>query len=554
MDICGCSKTQFPLINSRIGNVHLKTVSGSRNTSTMITGSQKPNILVAEDDPNLLRAISYYLEKKGFEVHKAHDGAEAWISFKDLQLDIIVIDNSLPKMIGYDVCSKIRTNTSNPDVPIIMISAYMPVLNNQKHDDIIDIFLRKPFRLEQLYNSIVQFQQGDTYSRTFFKNSKTPSNSDSKAPFFNYTNQESSPQPSQNRSQSRTGTGKTENLQQFFFEAPQPHSATVPLDGLLRDTPFIELLKTLLHNVSTGILKLTTPTSIRQLHFMNGFPIQADSNLSNENLLRFLLRKGMITSDVYCLFHHMTQQPDWNPSMNLVSEKLSHEILMEAETELAGQIIKSCFSIKEGNFAFEKTESPNSQIVIFKLNPFQLYHQWIRANVSLAKIQQRFHHLQNRVLRATPIFHDFHHMFAEFIDNWERLITPLSEGSTVEHLLQVSNTDFQTLARYVQVLLSFALVQIEEVPEKVRQNRLITNLYKLGKQHLGDPLTPNSETDSEKDISRKQLFVSKLIHSDHKRITNTEDPYLQLKISANADRDQIDSAYKKFKTFYSTGT
>ena len=30
MDICGCSKTQFPLINSRIGNVHLKTVSGSR--------------------------------------------------------------------------------------------------------------------------------------------------------------------------------------------------------------------------------------------------------------------------------------------------------------------------------------------------------------------------------------------------------------------------------------------------------------------------------------------------------------------------------------------
>ena len=31
MDICGCSKTQFPLINSRIGNVHLKTVSGSRS-------------------------------------------------------------------------------------------------------------------------------------------------------------------------------------------------------------------------------------------------------------------------------------------------------------------------------------------------------------------------------------------------------------------------------------------------------------------------------------------------------------------------------------------
>ena len=41
MDICGCSKTQFPLINSRIGNVHLKTVSGSRiknNSGHLIAG------------------------------------------------------------------------------------------------------------------------------------------------------------------------------------------------------------------------------------------------------------------------------------------------------------------------------------------------------------------------------------------------------------------------------------------------------------------------------------------------------------------------------------
>ena len=70
MDICGCSKTQFPLINSRIGNVHLKTVSGSRlnETKAQSQKSKKKNTEVLESTDEAITKVKVtYTENNEIE-------------------------------------------------------------------------------------------------------------------------------------------------------------------------------------------------------------------------------------------------------------------------------------------------------------------------------------------------------------------------------------------------------------------------------------------------------------------------------------------------------
>ena len=109
-------------------------------------------ILVVDDDPNVQRLLQYTLKQEGYEVVVAADGAEGFRLWGAEAPDLILLDVMLPKLDGYQVATKIRTEEgTTAHVPIIMLTAEREV--EQKVRGLragADDYLIKPFHPAEL--------------------------------------------------------------------------------------------------------------------------------------------------------------------------------------------------------------------------------------------------------------------------------------------------------------------------------------------------------------------------------------------------------------------
>ena len=79
-----------------------------------------PRILVVDDEPSLVRGLTYALERDKFEVEVATDGEAAVDAALTQAIDLVILDLMLPKLSGEEACQQIRATS---DVPIIMLTA-----------------------------------------------------------------------------------------------------------------------------------------------------------------------------------------------------------------------------------------------------------------------------------------------------------------------------------------------------------------------------------------------------------------------------------------------
>jgi two-component system response regulator RegX3 len=110
--------------------------------------AEAPLILVVDDEQSYRDALRVALEREGFRVEVAADGAEALLRFDAVRPALVLLDVMLPKISGVDVCREIRTRSQ---VPIIMVTA-----RNAEIDAVVglevgaDDYVTKPFRLREL--------------------------------------------------------------------------------------------------------------------------------------------------------------------------------------------------------------------------------------------------------------------------------------------------------------------------------------------------------------------------------------------------------------------
>ena len=106
-------------------------------------------VLVAEDDPNILRGIVEVLEGEGYSPIAARDGAEALQLFESQRPDFVCLDIMMPKVNGYDVCKKIRARSEG--VPIMFLSAKSEEIDRVLGLELgADDYLMKPFGVREL--------------------------------------------------------------------------------------------------------------------------------------------------------------------------------------------------------------------------------------------------------------------------------------------------------------------------------------------------------------------------------------------------------------------
>lgn len=104
--------------------------------------------LIVEDDDNIAELLRLYLEKDGFTVAIAENGAIGVAEFERFGPDLVLLDIMLPILDGWGVCREIRT-TSN--VPIIMLTAKSDTLDKVTGLEMgADDYIVKPFEVGEL--------------------------------------------------------------------------------------------------------------------------------------------------------------------------------------------------------------------------------------------------------------------------------------------------------------------------------------------------------------------------------------------------------------------
>jgi DNA-binding response OmpR family regulator len=103
-------------------------------------------ILVVDDEPHLVRSLSFILAKEGYQVITASDGEEALGKIADHQPDLMFLDIMMPRKNGYEVCETIRRIPELNSLYIIMLSAKGWDIDRAKATDVgANEFMSKPF-------------------------------------------------------------------------------------------------------------------------------------------------------------------------------------------------------------------------------------------------------------------------------------------------------------------------------------------------------------------------------------------------------------------------
>lgn len=116
-------------------------------------------ILVVDDDTDIAFTLALLLEARGYEVSCLHDGRDA-VSLADPELhDLILMDNEMKHLNGFEACRVLKSQERTADIPVLIATAGALTLQQL---DAADGFLVKPFRAELLFSMLEHMLPDDS--------------------------------------------------------------------------------------------------------------------------------------------------------------------------------------------------------------------------------------------------------------------------------------------------------------------------------------------------------------------------------------------------------
>ena len=80
-------------------------------------------VLLVEDEPNIIEAIRFILNRDGWRVHTHSDGRDAVDVVRQTRPDVLILDVMLPGKSGYDILRELRTEFAEAELPVLMLTA-----------------------------------------------------------------------------------------------------------------------------------------------------------------------------------------------------------------------------------------------------------------------------------------------------------------------------------------------------------------------------------------------------------------------------------------------
>jgi len=112
-------------------------------------------ILIADDEPNIVTALEFLLQRNGYEVYIARTGEGALKLVEEHKPDLVLLDVMMPLKSGYEVCQRMRERADWSHIKIIMLTAKGRDVEMSKGLSIgADLYITKPFSTQELVAKI----------------------------------------------------------------------------------------------------------------------------------------------------------------------------------------------------------------------------------------------------------------------------------------------------------------------------------------------------------------------------------------------------------------
>jgi class 3 adenylate cyclase len=128
--------------------------------------TQKPTVLVVDDQPPNVRLLEAILAPRGYDVRAAGSGEEALRLIAEDDIDLVLLDIVMPGLDGYEVCRRIREQVDTAYLPVVMVTASGDEQKVKALEAGADDFLAKPVNQSELLARVASLARIKRYQDT----------------------------------------------------------------------------------------------------------------------------------------------------------------------------------------------------------------------------------------------------------------------------------------------------------------------------------------------------------------------------------------------------
>ena len=123
--------------------------------------AQKKKILIVEDERDIVKALTIRLQRAGYEVVTAFDGAQGIFMAHKEKPDLIILDIRMPAGNGFSVAEKLKQSVDTPAIPVIFLTG-SPEKDSEKKAMALGarFYIKKPYDPEELLDAIERAVEG----------------------------------------------------------------------------------------------------------------------------------------------------------------------------------------------------------------------------------------------------------------------------------------------------------------------------------------------------------------------------------------------------------
>jgi Response regulators consisting of a CheY-like receiver domain and a winged-helix DNA-binding domain len=127
-------------------------------------GSKLPtDILIAEDEPSILEALSFVLQRAGWTVQSVTDGEAVMQAVRRMRPRVLVLDVMMPKKSGFEVLKQIRADASLRALPVLVLTAKGQQQDKRVAEELgADRFITKPYSNVDVIDTVRELLEANT--------------------------------------------------------------------------------------------------------------------------------------------------------------------------------------------------------------------------------------------------------------------------------------------------------------------------------------------------------------------------------------------------------
>jgi two-component system alkaline phosphatase synthesis response regulator PhoP len=121
---------------------------------------EQPYIIIADDDPDMLEALTTILESQPYQISSARDGSQCLDLVRKRTPDLLILDLLMPKMDGFAVIRELRSEPAYADLPIMILTTVVEDASRRRYeletgrDMSVEAYLQKPVAPDDLLRRV----------------------------------------------------------------------------------------------------------------------------------------------------------------------------------------------------------------------------------------------------------------------------------------------------------------------------------------------------------------------------------------------------------------